>query len=172
MLRTLAVVMVLLPIAGPTANGIERLDVTLFMPCDRARAERAVASLEEVPGVTRVDLATGSMEVGVVLGPDFRSDPLALVQLLWEEKIFPNHIYLTVAGRATHTDQGPVLVVEDGDRRFDLGSSGIVDGGAPVEAPARFRVEVLDWIEDRTLPEGDRYTVEIVERLVPSDPGG
>ncbi len=143
-------------IATPVRAEVTALEITLFMPCDRETAEPAIAAVEQVPGVEKVVAAAGDLRVRVLLEPEFGDDPLTLVQLLWEMKIYPNRIYLEAEGR--FEESGARLRVAP-ERAFDIVDP--VSAAATAAERVWVRAEVLDWIEDRIPPRDKQYTLRI-----------
>lgn len=152
-------------IATPVRAEVNALEITLFMPCDRETAERAIAAVEQVPGVENVVAAEGDLRVRILLGPEFGDDPLSLVQLLWEMKIYPNRIYLEAGGR--FEESGARLRVAP-ERAFDIADP--VSAAATAAERVWVRAEVLDWIEDRIPPRDKQYTLRIEELEIVRSP--
>ena len=150
-----------LALAHPAVAEVHAVEVVLFMPCNQETANAAIAALGEVAGVEQVQVAEGDLRVRVLVASDFTADPLSLVQVLWDMKIFPNRIYLEVTaeldGPAT---SNRVRVVGTG-QRFALARG--ADDAEQRSWRAWLRAEVLDWIEDQTPPAEAPYTLRIVE---------
>ncbi len=151
---------VALGVARSVAAEVHAVEVTLFLPCNRETAQEAISALRDVAGVEEVLAAEGDLRVRVITGVHFVDDPLTLVQVLWDMKLYPNRIYIEATGvrlaastsdwiRLVGSDQ--VFAVKDMDR-FDS-----------VDEPVRFRAEVLDWIEDRPARPSAPYTLRVLE---------
>lgn len=150
----LACVALLLP--GRATAEVHAVEITLFMPCNQETADLAIAALEEVAGVEQVLASVGDLRVRILTAPDFEADPLSLVQVLWDKKIFPNRIYLEASGVLTADARYLQVSVETG--------FAVAPGNRPADALARHvwvRAEVLDWIEDRTPAPGESYTLHL-----------
>lgn len=163
---TLVTICLLAP-AAPAHAELHALEVTLFMPCNQETADAAIAALGEMPGVEEVQVKAGDLRVRVRLAADYGSDPLALVQVLWDMKIFPNRIYLEATAEPLGDDRGGRVRVVGTGQVFALAPGASV--AHPTE-PARLRGEVLDWIEDRTPPASSPYTLRLLEPEPPQHP--
>ncbi len=164
--NTVLLAMLAIAVSANVSAEIHGLEITLFAPCDTETAVKAAASLEAVPGVTKVDLVAGTLEVRVQTGPEFTHDPLELVQKLWEGKIYPNKIYLEASGRIDASGDEFVFVAAGTGQRFKVRDDAALRRLLTESLGAlttHIRAEVLDWIEDRRPEAGKLYTVRLLE---------
>ncbi len=147
--------------AQPVVAEIHAVEVVLFMPCNQETADAAIAALGEIAGVEEVQAAVGDLRVRVLVSADFTADPLSLVQVLWDMKIFPNRIYVEATAEPDSSSASNLVRVVGTGQRFALarGAAGAQD----TAWPAWLRAEVLDWIEDHTPSPSSPYTLRIVE---------
>ena len=164
--NTVLLVVFAVAVSANVSAEIHGLEITLFAPCNAETAVKAAASLEVFPGVTKVDLVAGTMEVRVQTGPEFTDDPLDLVQKLWDGKIYPNKIYLEASGRIDASGGEFVFVAAGTGQRFKVREDAALHRLLTEfsgDAATRIRAEVLDWIEDQRPEAGKLYTVRLLE---------
>ncbi len=147
--------------AQPAVAEVHAVEVVLFMPCNQETAHAAIAALGEIQGVAQVQAAVGDLKVRVLVSDDFTADPMSLVQVLWDMKIFPNRIYVEATAEPDGAAASSEVRVVGTGQRFAV-ARGADDAEGP-DWPAWLRAEVLDWIEDVKPTASSPYTVRIVE---------
>ena len=165
MSRTTSISAILLATSIPlhwASAGVRHVEITMYMPCDGATAARAVESLEAVPGVPGASIR--GLQVNVQTGPEFRSDPLLLPQMLWERKIYPNEIRLHATGTFESGPGGLAFTVADTGQRFRvLDIVGQSAAQPPRGGMLSALLQVTDWIEDVEVPPDHQYSVKVLE---------
>ena len=121
----------------------------------------ATLAVGAIPGVEEVQAAVGDLRIRVRLASDFDADPLGVVQVLWDKKIFPNRIYVEATAEPDPSSRLNAIRAVGTGQRFALAAG--AEDAAEQTWPAWVRAEVLDWIEDQPAATRTPYTLRIVE---------
>ena len=159
-ITVLMIAAALLVLPQPVAAEVHAVEITLFTPCNQEVVDAAIAALRAVPGVEQVQAAAGDLQVRVLVSADFTADPMSLVQVLWDMKVFPNRIYVEATVEPMDSRAGEAVRVVGTGQRF------VIEPGTDIDrqpGPVLLRGEVLDWIEDQSPPASSPYTLRVVE---------